>query len=128
MKIIIAYASAGGGHLKAAQAIYNYFKEKDPGLDIKLIDALDYTSSSLRNAYTKGYDLCANHATWVWGIGFYLTNLRLLRPLINWLHSTVNRINCQKLIDFFICENPDLLCLLAFGYFSAMAKKASVYN
>lgn len=107
MKIIIAYASAGGGHLKAAQAIYNYFKEKDPNLDIKLIDTLDYTTAFFQRSYIKGYNFLANQATWAWGIGFYLTNFAPLRQLVNWLHFFINKTNCAKLMDFLVSENPD---------------------
>ena len=50
MKIIIAYASAGGGHTKAAEAIYNYFKSQS-NVEIKLVDILEDSNPFFKNSY-----------------------------------------------------------------------------
>ena len=44
MKILIIYATAGAGHFKAAEAIYEGFK-KYTNHDVVLVDALDYTNN-----------------------------------------------------------------------------------
>ena len=41
-KIIIFYASYGGGHLSAAKSIENYLKKNYNDLDVELIDCIKY--------------------------------------------------------------------------------------
>ena len=43
-KIMILYASIGGGHYKAADAIKNYINEHYPNQKVEMIDALKYTN------------------------------------------------------------------------------------
>ncbi|TRZ49654.1 hypothetical protein D4Q80_01630 [bacterium] len=109
MKIIITYASAGAGHFKAAEAIAEYFKESSPDLEIKLIDALDYTSPYFKNSYIRGYNLLVNHATWAWAVAFYLTSFKPLLFFINPVHAAINRLNSGKLVNFLIKERPDFV-------------------
>ena len=109
MRIIISYASAGAGHFKSAQAIYNYFKKKDPSLDIKLVDILQYSGPLLRLGYTKGYSFMVNYVPWLWAFVFYFSSLKLLRPIISRMHLFGSRISAGKFCDLLIEENPDLL-------------------
>ena len=43
-KIMILYASIGGGHYKAAEGIKNYLIEHHPNHTVKMVDALKYTN------------------------------------------------------------------------------------
>jgi len=109
MKIIITYASAGTGHRRAAEAIYNYFKESCPAHDLKIIDALEKTNFLFKNIYSKGYLFLVNHALWLWGFSFWLTSVKALRPITNILISVINRLNAKKLSEFLIKERPDFI-------------------
>ena len=42
MKVIIFYASYGGGHLNAAKSIENCLNNKYPNFDVELIDCIKY--------------------------------------------------------------------------------------
>lgn len=109
MKIIIAYAAVGSGHFKAAEAVYNYLKEKNCNLELALTDALDNAHFLFKNIYSYGYAFLVNYLSWVWAGGFYLTNARLLRPLIKKIHFIVNWLNTKKFIKLLIRENPDFI-------------------
>lgn len=109
MKIIITYASAGTGHRRAAEAIYNYFKENCPHHDLKIIDALQKTNFIFRKFYSYGYLFLVNHALWLWGFSFWLTSIKCLRPSTNILISVINRLNAKNLSDFLIKERPDFI-------------------
>ena len=63
MKVLIIHASAGAGHRRAAEAIYNYLKENSPDLDLVLLDSLDKTNALFKFDYTKGYSFLVNYAT-----------------------------------------------------------------
>ncbi|MDD4979735.1 MAG: glycosyltransferase [Candidatus Omnitrophica bacterium] len=109
MKIIITYASAGAGHRRAAEAIYNYFKENCPALDLKIIDALEKTNFCFKNAYNYGYPFLVNHALWLWRFSFWLTYIRSLRPFGKTILSVINQLNTRRLSDFLIQEDPDFI-------------------
>lgn len=109
MKIIITYASAGTGHRRAAEAIYNYFKENCPSHDLKIIDALEKTNFLFKNIYSKGYLFLVNHALWLWGFSFWLTSIKASRTIANILIFAINRLNAKKFFQFLINERADFI-------------------
>ena len=54
-KIIIFYASYGGGHLSAAKSIETYFKNNYQNIDIKLIDCMKYINKTIEKISTAAY-------------------------------------------------------------------------
>lgn len=109
MKIIITYASAGTGHRRAAEALYNYFKENCPCHDLQIIDALEKTNFLFKNIYSHGYLFLVNHALWLWRFSFRITRIRCLRPATKILVFIINRINTKNFAQFLLQENPDFI-------------------
>jgi len=109
MKVLITYASAGAGHRRAAEAIYNYLKENSPDLDLVLLDALDKTNALFKLDYTKGYSFLIQYATVLWHWAFWATEFRFLRRISRTLSRLINYINSQGLIRYLIRENPDVI-------------------
>ena len=109
MKVLIVHASAGAGHRRAAEAIYNYLKENSPDLDLVLLDALDKTNAVFKFDYTKGYSFLIQYATRLWHWAFLATDYKFLRPISRTLARIINGINSQRLIRYFIQENPDVI-------------------
>ena len=109
MKIIITYASAGAGHFKAAEAVYNYFKQDclNKDLDVQLVDVLEKSTSFFKRCYLAGYAVLIRHITFIWAIAFWFTSFKLLRPLTRPISSLINYLNTQKFAKFLIQENPD---------------------
>ncbi len=54
-KVLLLSASAGAGHVRAAQAIERALIDLDAAEEVSHIDALDYTNKLFRNLYTKAY-------------------------------------------------------------------------
>ena len=82
-KILIAYATAGMGHKKAAEALKKAFDELKPAdTRIELIDALDYTTPLFKKRYLDLYLLAMNKLALVWGIFYYLTDNFFINILI----------------------------------------------
>jgi len=79
-KIVIAYASAGAGHRKAAEALFNYLKRHYPQYEVLKVDILRMSSAWFRFAYTYGYVLLIKYFPFLWSFIFTLTALR--RPLL----------------------------------------------
>ena len=54
-RVLILSASAGAGHLRAAQAIERAFAETGGAEEVRNVDTLDYTNPMFRNLYSKAY-------------------------------------------------------------------------
>ena len=109
MKVLIIHASAGAGHRRAAEAIYNYLKESSPDLDLVLLDALDKTNALFKFDYTKGYSFLIRYATTLWHWAFWATDSRFLRLISRTVARIINGINSQRLIHYFVQENPEVI-------------------
>ena len=63
MKILVVHATAGAGHKKAAEAIFNGLKAKG-GFDARLVDALDYTNPVFKKSYPGVYSFLVTCLPW----------------------------------------------------------------
>ncbi len=130
MKVIIIYASAGAGHLKAAEAIYNYFKQNYKEVDVRIIDVLKESTSFFRVCYLTGYTILIRYATFLWAVAFWLTSVRILRPLTRPIASAINYLNTRKFARGLIRENPEYIISTHFlpSEIAAHLKKAKKIN
>ena len=110
-KILIAYANAGAGHRKAAYAIESALKEINrAGVEIKVIDTLDYSTSFLRKSYPAMYLFLVNRIPTIWGLGYYLFDTRIIyRMLIAPARRINNFLNCSRLVSFLKEYNPNVI-------------------
>ncbi|HEX8179171.1 MAG TPA: glycosyltransferase [Pyrinomonadaceae bacterium] len=54
-KVLVLSASAGAGHVRAAEAIVGAFTELDAAAEVRHVDTLDYTNKVFRHLYAKAY-------------------------------------------------------------------------
>lgn len=54
-KVLILSASAGAGHMRAADAVERAFKLSNAATEVKHIDTLQYTNKLFRHLYSKAY-------------------------------------------------------------------------
>jgi processive 1,2-diacylglycerol beta-glucosyltransferase len=54
-KVLILSASAGAGHVRAAQAVEAAFRELGAAEEVRHVDTLDYTNKVFRHLYAKAY-------------------------------------------------------------------------
>ena len=69
MKVLIFYASYGGGHLSAAKSILQYIEKnyaKD-NIETELIDCVKYVNKTIESITTAAYRGMAKKAPWAWG-------------------------------------------------------------
>lgn len=104
-KVFFVYTSAGAGHQKAAEAIYQYFKDNHPGCELKIIDLLDYAPVFFRLLYSKGYILLISKFPWLWyllyRIAFFFAN--------NFLVAYADYLMASDFIKLLIREKPDIV-------------------
>lgn len=65
--VLILSASAGAGHIRAAQAIEQAFQQLSAAQNVRHIDTLQYTNKLFRNLYSRAYIEAANNAPEVLG-------------------------------------------------------------
>lgn len=106
MKILIVHASAGAGHSKAAEAVFNGLK-KHTTHDVRCVDVLDHTNPFYKDLYRKTYIILISHLSLVWAFFFWLADVRLLLPLVQVVRRVFNHINGKKFEVFLTQENFD---------------------
>lgn len=109
MKIIVVHASAGAGHSKAAEAVYNYLKKHRSEVKADIIDVLEKSNFFFRFSYRWDYSFLIKQAPLLWGLGFWVTYSKPLRALTRFIASFLNRLNTRRFADFLIRENPDCI-------------------
>lgn len=60
-KVLILSASAGAGHVRAADALQKAFTQSGAAREVLNVDALDYTNKVFRHLYSKAYLDMVNH-------------------------------------------------------------------
>jgi processive 1,2-diacylglycerol beta-glucosyltransferase len=61
-KVLVLSASAGAGHIRAAQAIERAFAEMGSAREVRHVDTLDFTNKVFRRLYSKAYIDMVNKA------------------------------------------------------------------
>lgn len=64
--VLIVSASAGTGHLRAAEAVRQAFVESAPEIRTEHVDVLELAPSWVRSFYGGGFEALAAHAPWLW--------------------------------------------------------------
>lgn len=107
MKILIFYASYGGGHLKAAESIneciLNNYKDKN--IEVELIDCMKYVNKAIEKMTTVAYREMAKKMPWAWG---KIYNDSQKGPLAH-ISSRSNKIMAIKLLRLLREKQPDLI-------------------
>ncbi|OQB11274.1 MAG: Processive diacylglycerol beta-glucosyltransferase [Candidatus Omnitrophica bacterium ADurb.Bin205] len=109
MRVLIVYASAGVGHRRAAEAVYEYLKANRPDLSLKIVDVLDRTNALFRFDYTVGYSFLVKYAVSLWRFAFWLTEFKVFRFISSPIATFVNNINSLNFIRYLIRKNPDYI-------------------
>ena len=104
-KIIIFYASYGGGHLSAAKSIESYLKNNFNNLEVELIDCMKYINKTIERVSTTAYREIAKKAPWAWGKIYFDSQKG---PLAH-ISTKANRVMAIKLLRLLRKEKPDLI-------------------
>ncbi|MDD5560543.1 MAG: glycosyltransferase [Candidatus Omnitrophica bacterium] len=109
MRVLITYASAGAGHRRAAEAIYDYLKNNRKELALELVDILPFASRFFRFCYNSGYPFLVHYAIWLWGSFFWMTEFKPTRWLSRKSSFIVNYLGCRKFVRYLIKEDFDFI-------------------
>lgn len=104
-KVLIFYASYGGGHLSAAKSIKEYINLKYPDVDAELIDCMKYINKGIEKVTTTAYKEMAKNAPWAWGKVYYKSQKGPLAQI----SSSSNKIMSVKLKKLIEEKKPELI-------------------
>ena len=104
-KVLIFYASYGGGHLSAAKSIKQYIEENYTNVIIEMIDCVEYISQSLNSITTAAYREMAKKAPWAWEKVY--TNSS--KGMLSKVSSTSNKNMAVKMAKLFRSFLPDIV-------------------
>ena len=105
MKVLIFYASYGGGHLNAAKSIESCIKNNYKEIDVELVDCMKYVNKTIEKVTTAAYREMAKKAPWAWG-RIYSDAQR--GPLAH-ISTRSNKILAIKLLKLLREKKPDLI-------------------
>ena len=105
MKVLIFYASYGGGHLNAAKSLQECILNNYKNINIELIDCMKYVNKPIEKITTAAYREMAKKLPWAWG-KIYSDSQK--GPLAH-ISSRSNKILAIKLLKLLRQEKPDLI-------------------
>jgi len=106
-KILIAYATAGSGHRKAAEAIAHTAKAQ--GHTVELADIVQFMAWLSRKIYSDGYLLLISRFTPVWGLVYWLSDIPALSALNVHLRRFIDAWMGRHFIRHLLREKPDVV-------------------
>ncbi|MBF0511897.1 MAG: hypothetical protein HQL13_06175 [Candidatus Omnitrophica bacterium] len=121
MKILVIYATAGAGHKKAAEAVFNGIKTQGR-FEVRLVDSLEYTNPFFKKMYPWGYTFLVTRLPWAWGLLFGLLDKPWTQPLVRGIRRIYNGCNTKPLERFLIDEQFDVVITTHF-----MSAEVSAY-
>ena len=104
-KIMISYASYGGGHLSAAKNLKEYIEKNYPDYEVTLFDCMRYVNRVIDKVCGTTYSGITKNIPWFWGKIYYHTQ----NPVIEKVLSLSNKILSFKLGRFLKKEPQDII-------------------
>ncbi len=112
--ILLVYANAGYGHKKAAEALLEEIKHRNPDKDCKAIDILDFTPKFFSVLYTGTYRFLATYLPWFWGACFHLYDQKILFPFLFLFRKWGNRSVLGRYVRYLEDVQPECLVFTHF--------------
>ncbi len=104
-RVLVLSASAGAGHLRAAEAIEKAIRQKGLASDVQHLDVLKYTNKVFRHLYSKAYIDLVNSAPEVLGWLYdYLDDPKKNDPI----RAAFDRLNANPFIRYLSRYQPDV--------------------
>jgi processive 1,2-diacylglycerol beta-glucosyltransferase len=108
-RILVLSASAGAGHLRAAEAVEIACKARLPEATVRHVDTLELTPASFRRLYGQGYVDFVNHAPELLGLLYDRTNRPPRHPAGEKLRGLLERLNTRPFVKFLRDFEPDVV-------------------
>ncbi len=104
-KVLIFYASYGGGHLSAANSIKQCIDENFSDFETMLVDCMSYVNKPINKITTSAYKQIAKKFPWAWGEVYSHSQ----KGPIAHISSTANNLMAKKLLKLIKEYQPDIV-------------------
>lgn len=104
-KIIVFYASYGGGHFSAANSIKKYLDENYDNLEVEIVDCMKYITPFFEKITTGAYREMAKKAPGLWKKVYYHSK----KGVLSGISKESNKLMSSKLLKLIKQSNPDLI-------------------
>ncbi len=115
MKVLIATATAGGGHLAAASAIEDAWRTLRPHDSVEKLDLVKFYSTLHRKIHADGYEKIVEHAPELWGMLFSKTDDPKVVARLNKLGRTFTGPSGLRLERHIKRTKPDVVICTHYG-------------
>lgn len=125
-RIMISYASYGGGHFSAAKNLKEYIEENYPNCDVFLFDCMKYINRVIDKVCGSTYSKITKNIPWFWGKIYYHTQEPIFERIIN----LSNKVLSYKLGRLLKEINPDVIISTHFfvGHMCSILKQRGKIN
>lgn len=104
-KVMIFYASYGGGHLSAARSIKEYIETNYPNIEVQLVDCMYYVNKFFDKVTTTAYSEMAKKIPQTWGKVYWYSQSGPIAQI----STTSNKLLSKKLNNLLQDFTPDLI-------------------
>lgn len=104
-KVLIFYASYGGGHLSAAKSILKYITEHYTDVEVEMIDCMKYINKPIEKVTTGAYREMAKKVPRLWGKVYSGSE----KGLLSKISKDSNKLMARKLNHLLQEKKPDLI-------------------
>src|SRR4051812_30957440 len=109
MRVLIPTVTAGAGHLQAAAALEEAWRQLRPDDEVRRVDVLDYTPRWYRKIYVKGYLKLVEHAPDLYAMVFKKTdNPARIKELTHFRRRSAG-VMASKFVKELVAFQPDIL-------------------
>ena len=126
-RVLVLSASAGAGHLRAAEAIEKAIRLRGVAADVQHLDVLKYTNQVFRHFYSKAYIDLVNNAPEV--LGWLYDYMDDPKRNDDPIRMAFDRLNANPFIRYLRRYQPDVaICthFLPSGIISSLKEKGKV--
>jgi processive 1,2-diacylglycerol beta-glucosyltransferase len=105
-KLLIAFASAGSGHKRAATALQRAFEAGEHGGTAETVDVLDHMTTVFRKLYLKSYFSVISALPWYWRFLYHRWDKRSPHGLTRRAMCALDRLNARGFVRLIEEQKP----------------------
>ena len=106
MKILILTGRFGMGHYSVAEALYEEIEKKHQGIEVEIIDIVDYMFSKWSKGIYKSFNFMASKCSFIYNLYCGTGDKKIDIPLKTYISDKMSKIIDEKGVDLIISTLP----------------------
>ena len=109
MRILVAYATAGSGHRRAAEALADAARQRMPEASVACVDVLAYCPRWLRWWYPRVYEWLVRATPTLWAVGYYTVDHPWIFRALQLVRRRWNLLVTARFLRWVQAFQPDVV-------------------